>query len=178
MTVKVNDFGMFFLRDKGERLESVSAYYPSILAARDGCRSRGGAIERVVAEIECILKSPITTRRDLVTAIQYLRTVPAVNAIPALKAASPTLPSPIDVLAGYILLHHNDLSLLPLVEKSLQESSKLAVQAEGSSMGIRFERGLDVYQGSRGNTLAEPADVINGRANPPGRGRSASQHRH
>src|SRR4030095_1591844 len=69
---------------------------------------------------------------ELVTAIQYLRTVPAVNAIPALKAASPTLPSPLDVLAGYILLHHNDLSLLPLVEKSLLESSKLAVQAEGS----------------------------------------------
>src|SRR6185369_3881581 len=104
VTVRVNDFGMFFLRDKGERLESVSQYFPSILAARDGCRSRGSGIERVVAEIQCLLKSPITTRRDLVTAIQYLRTVPAVNAIPVLKAVGPKLPSPLDVLGASMLL--------------------------------------------------------------------------
>jgi HEAT repeat protein len=124
---------MFFFRGPAEALTFVSPYYPSILAAREGCARRGAALERVVAEINCILKSPVTTRRDLVTAIEYFRTVPAANAIPALKAAAPDLRSPVNVLAASILLQHNDLSMLSLVETSLQESSKLLVQSEGSS---------------------------------------------
>jgi hypothetical protein len=131
-TVQADQFGMFFLRGTAEALTFVSPYYPSILAARERCQTGGSDLERVVAEMDCVLKSSVTTHRDLITAIQYFRTVPATHAIPALKAAAPELPSPLDVLAAYVLLHHNDLSMLPLVEKSLQKSSKLLVQAEGS----------------------------------------------
>lgn len=131
-TVQASHFGMFFFRSTADGLGFVSPHYPSILAAREDCPTSGREIERVVAEIGCILKSPVATRRDLVTAIEYLSTVPAANAIPILKAAVGELPSPLDVLAASVLLQHNDVSMLPLVEQSLQKSSKLIVQAEGS----------------------------------------------
>lgn len=141
-SVQADQFGMFFFRETAEGVVFVSAYHPLILAAREGCATRGRDLERVVAEIDCIIKSPVATNRDLLIAIQYFRTVPAANAIPPLKAAARELASPLNVLASYILLHHNDVSMLPLLEKSLQKSSKLFVQAEGGSWEFNLSAAL------------------------------------
>jgi hypothetical protein len=131
--VQASQFGMFFLRETPEGLVFVSPFYPSILALREGCTAKGRDLERVVAEIDCILKSPAATNRDLLTTIQYFRTVPPANAIPPLRAAARKLRSPFNVLASYILVQHNDVSMLPLLEESLQKSSKLLVQDEDGS---------------------------------------------
>jgi HEAT repeats len=141
-SVQPNQFGTFFFQGTAEDLVFVSAYHPSILAARGGCETRGRDLLRVVAEIDCVLKSPVSTNRELLTAIQYLRTVPAVHAIPPLKAASQGLASPLALLASYILLHHNDISMLPLLEKSLQKSSKLFVEVEGGGTEFNISAAL------------------------------------
>src|SRR5262249_44564179 len=52
------------------------------------------------------------------------------------------LPSPLNVVAAYVLLHHNDVSMLPLVEKSLEKSSKLFVQVEGGSSEFNLSAAL------------------------------------
>ena len=132
-SVQANQFGMFFFRETASGLVFVSSYHPSILARREGCSTKGSDIERVVGEIDCILTSPIATNRDILSVIQYFRTVPASNAIPPLRAAAQKLTSPFNVLASYMLLHHNDISMLPLLEKSLQQSSKLFVRLEDGS---------------------------------------------
>ena len=140
--VQAGQFGMYFFRETPEGLVFVSSYYPSILAMREGCATAGRDLDGVVSEIDCILKSPAATNRDLLTTIQYFRTVPPAMAIPPLRAAARKLPSPFNVLASYILVHHNDVSMLPLLEESLQKSSKLLVQVEDGSSEFNLSGAL------------------------------------
>jgi len=131
--VVASQFGMFFLRPASESILLASPYYPSIVAAQEVCATEGDDLARVTAELACVLHSTAMTIRGRAEAISALATVKTAKADSALKRAAQELPEPLSLLAASVMLSRNDISMLPLLEETLQHSSKLVVQDVGYS---------------------------------------------
>jgi HEAT repeats len=120
VSVAVNQFGMFFLRETQERtLSVVSPYYPFIVAARDAPAAGGQALDQVVAELEHVVTSPRTAPKDRVRGITILDSVRTPSVTQALEQAAQAPYGPAVLYAVAALLKRNDILMLELAEKTL-----------------------------------------------------------
>lgn len=137
--IAANEFGMFFFRATSEGLILASPYYPSLVATRETCPAKKTTdLDRVIAELGCVLKASSTTIRERAEAIQGINGIRTEGASTILRLAAQDQASPINVLAASLLLTRNDISALPIVERALQTSPMLVVQDKGYRMEMNL----------------------------------------
>ena len=152
-SLTAEQFGMFFFRSSSEGVVLVSPYHPFIVAARQGCRANSNGLTGVVTELECVLQSPVTSTRERAEAIGGLTSVKTADANSVLTRASRVLPAPLNILAAFVLLSRNDISVLPLIEQALQHTPVLVIE----DVGYRLETNLCVALGYIKDPAAIPA---------------------
>lgn len=144
-----DEYGVFFLRRAPEGFVFASPYYPFVIARKEACASKGDALSRVVAEIQCVLRSEAATTRQRVEAIQSLESVKTAAASAVLRSAMKEQPATVNQLAAWELLQRGDISALPLAEKSLQESPHIEIKDTGFSMSTGWSVVLDEIKDRR-----------------------------
>jgi hypothetical protein len=144
-------YGVFFFRTAPEGVVLASPYYPFVVAARQGCEASGDGLAGVVAELGCVLGSPVTKTRERAEAIDALRSVKTAEATSVLERAARGLPSPLNLLAAAVLLERNDISVLPLVEEAIQQTSFFMVEGEGFS--------AELHMGAALREIKDPAAI-------------------
>ncbi|HXG66530.1 MAG TPA: HEAT repeat domain-containing protein [Blastocatellia bacterium] len=135
-------FGMFFFRSGADGLTFASPYYPFIVATPQDCKAAGNPLERVVAELACVLDSFQATTRERAEAISALGSVKTTQASEALRRAAKEMPNPLNLLAACALLQRDNISALPLVEEHLHYSSSTLITDEGYYRGVNLADAL------------------------------------
>src|SRR5262249_31239946 len=114
---EVDEFGMCFLRRTDQGYSFLSIDSPFIVAGDRGCLASGDDLTRVTAELSCVIGSPGATAREVLHALDGLRSIETPAGTDSLRRATKTLNYPLDVVAALFLLNRDDISGLSLVER-------------------------------------------------------------
>lgn len=145
-TITKDQFGMFFLQKTAqpEEYTVTSAYYPYFFVSPQSPFREANDLDRVVAEIIQVLKTPGVTINQTRESLEVLSSLDMQPAIDALRNVAHTGRMPMRLWAANALLSRNDLSALDEVAEILMRSPTNEVWEGGCfSCGGGVERVTD-----------------------------------
>ena len=121
--VSIDQYAVFFLRNRADTLWVLDAYYPSVVAYPGAPEAAGGDLDRVVAEVGyALVSSPRPQDRQV--AVYILFDVDTPGSTAALRQVANGKDTDIRLLAMAALLRRNDIAFLDEAVKLLQSDEK------------------------------------------------------